>query len=104
MIQDLHSHTYYSLCGKDTPEELIEAAIAGGIEVLGISDHNYGVAGERYDTICPRNDKRIKDYKRSLQRYYDHIQAVARHLTIVSWNTWIRQLLLCLTCSPMPND
>ena len=39
MIQDLHSHTYYSFCGADTPEEVVEAAIVGGIEVLGITDH-----------------------------------------------------------------
>ena len=25
MIQDLHSHTYYSFCGKDRPEEIVEA-------------------------------------------------------------------------------
>ncbi len=29
MIQDLHSHTYYSFCGRDTPESIVEAAIAG---------------------------------------------------------------------------
>jgi predicted metal-dependent phosphoesterase TrpH len=28
MIQDLHSHTYYSFCGKDDPTDVIEAAIA----------------------------------------------------------------------------
>ncbi len=43
MIQDLHAHTYYSFCGKDRPEAVVEAAIAGGIELLGICDHNYGV-------------------------------------------------------------
>ena len=32
MIQDLHSHTYYSFCGKDLPEKVIETAINGGIE------------------------------------------------------------------------
>ena len=38
MIQDLHSHTYYSFCGKDAPETVIEAAIDGGIELFGIDD------------------------------------------------------------------
>ena len=33
MIQDLHVHTYYSFCGKDSPEEVVEKAIAGGIEM-----------------------------------------------------------------------
>ena len=47
MIQDLHSHTYYSLCGKDRPEEIVEAAIAGGIELFGICDHNHGIGNGR---------------------------------------------------------
>lgn len=46
MIHDLHSHTYYSACGRDKPEVIIQAAIDGGIEVFGISDHNYGI-GDR---------------------------------------------------------
>ena len=45
-IMDLHSHTYYSNCGRDNPRDLIETAIKHGVEVLGISDHNYGI-GER---------------------------------------------------------
>ena len=56
MIQDLHAHTYYSFCGADTPEQVVETAIAGGIEMLGITDHNYGIGygiklafeGEKY--------------------------------------------------------
>ena len=43
MIQDLHSHTYYSFCGHDSPQKVIEAAIAADIEMLGINDHNYGI-------------------------------------------------------------
>ena len=43
---DIHSHSYYSGCGRDDPHVMIEAAIAGGITHFGISDHNYGV-GER---------------------------------------------------------
>ena len=78
MIQDLHSHTYYSFCGIDSPEFLIETAINGGIEVLGISDHNYGIARERIDTICTNKDKRLKDYQRSFIRYLDHIKLAAK--------------------------
>ena len=51
MIQDLHSHTYYSFCGKDAPEEIVEAAIAGGIELFGICDHNHGVGNARRDVF-----------------------------------------------------
>ena len=46
MIADLHSHTYYSHCGRDLPETVIETAIQHKIDVLGITDHNYGI-GER---------------------------------------------------------
>ena len=74
MIQDLHSHTYYSFCGKDRPEEIVEAAIRGGVELFGICDHNYGVgfgtwgAYEASIEIVPnRYDDVI------LRKYYDHI-------------------------------
>lgn len=37
---DLHTHTNYS-DGRDTPEEMIRAAIALGLETIGLSDHSY---------------------------------------------------------------
>ena len=38
--QNLHTHTTF--CdGKDTPEELIEAAIAKGFDSIGFSGHSY---------------------------------------------------------------
>lgn len=46
MITDLHSHTFYSDCGRDNPEALILRMIEQGVQVLGITDHNYGI-GER---------------------------------------------------------
>jgi len=74
MIQDLHSHSYYSFCGKDNPEDLIKAAIDGGIELFGFTDHNHGIGYGRRDArsapadIIPHtNDSRL------LRRYYDHI-------------------------------
>lgn len=71
MIQDLHSHTYYSLCGMDKPEDIIEAAIAGGIELFGISDHAHGVGHGRREVY--RQGAAFADYGRTLARYYDHI-------------------------------
>lgn len=67
MIQDLHSHTYYSFCGADKPEEIVEAAIAGGVELFGITDHNYGIGDV--------NDSK-ENYARALTRYYDHMNLV----------------------------
>ncbi len=74
MIQDLHSHTYYSFCGIDRPEKIIEAAIAGGIELFGICDHAYGVGHGRTEVYCAAQDGvTFADYGKTLVRYYDHI-------------------------------
>lgn len=85
MIQDLHSHTYYSFCGKDTPEAIVEAAIAGGLDLFGISDHLYGAV---YGTLSVflANQGAVErgeattaataDYDRALHRYYDHINLI----------------------------
>lgn len=71
MIQDLHSHTYYSFCGKDKPTELIETAIRGGIELFGISDHSYGVGLSRQNAhdLTPL----LQDFQRSVNAYFDHL-------------------------------
>ena len=45
-IFDIHSHTFYSNCGRDNPCELINTAIQNGLSMLGICDHNHGI-GER---------------------------------------------------------
>lgn len=60
MIMDIHSHTYFSMCGRDEPDFTIQAAIDGGIELFGISDHNYGIADrkrEYYNFICGYKEK-----------------------------------------------
>ena len=77
MIQDLHSHTYYSFCGKDSPETIVEAAIAGGIELFGICDHNSGVGLLRRDARKAPLEIIPNEYEpRALQRYFDHINLV----------------------------
>jgi len=68
MIQDLHSHTYYSFCGKDKPKDVIETAIKGGIEMLGITDHSYGIGLSRPEAV---NDN-ISLFQRCLNAYNDH--------------------------------
>lgn len=77
LIQDLHAHTYYSFCGKDSPEIIIETAIANGIEVLGICDHNYGIGLQREETMFSNNIIRLTDYQRSLDAYCNHIKLLA---------------------------
>lgn len=77
MIQDLHSHTYYSYCGNDSPDVLIETAIKNGIEFLGISDHCHGIM-TNYPTVKYGNDDiRILMSRVALNRYHDHIMTVA---------------------------
>ncbi len=51
MVFDLHSHTYYSGCGRDEPHVLVQTAAEQGIELLGISDHNYGIGDRKADYI-----------------------------------------------------
>ena len=77
MIQDLHSHTYYSFCGADRPDEVLEAAIQGGIELLGISDHNYGIGLQHPSVRFESEKERVLLYQRQLWQYYDHINALA---------------------------
>lgn len=52
---DLHNHTIFSYDGSNTPEEIIENAINCGIDVIGITDHQFSI-GE------------------NLPIYYQHIQ------------------------------
>lgn len=76
MLQDLHSHTYYSFCGKDTPEAIVEAAIAGGLDTFGITDHNYGIGYARHSVFCATANMELDNYERTLRRYYDHINLI----------------------------
>ncbi len=73
MIQDLHSHTYYSFCGKDKPETIIEAAIAGGIKMFGITDHAHGVGHAKREVYKAAMNGDFADYGRTLRRYFDHV-------------------------------
>jgi len=74
MIQDLHAHTYYSFCSNDTPERVIETAIANGVQMLGICDHNYGVGCARKEFCYDMGNGRNADYGATLRRYYDHMR------------------------------
>ena len=76
MIQDLHSHTYYSFCSQDNPEKVIEAAIRGGVQQLGICDHNYGIGCAREEFCWNQGAKLDANYGKTLIRYYDHMNAL----------------------------
>ncbi len=74
MIQDLHSHTYYSFCGRDDPEKVVSAAIEGGIELLGITDHSHGIGACRPDVF--RTVELSDSYYHALRRYFDHMTLI----------------------------
>ena len=38
---DLHNHTKFSYDGSNKPEEIIENAIRHGVDVIGITDHQF---------------------------------------------------------------
>ena len=76
MIQDLHSHTYYSFCGADTPEAVVETAIRGGIEMIGITDHAHGVGEARLQHFEHLLQGVEVDYERTTRRYFDHINLI----------------------------
>ena len=76
MIQDLHSHTYYSFCGKDKPEDVVETAINAGVDLLGICDHNYGIGQGKHSVFNFCHEEQFNDYELNLKKYYDHINLV----------------------------
>lgn len=59
-IVDLHNHTTYSYDGSNTPEEIIENAIANEIDIVGITDHQFSVLDR-------------------LSEYIDHINRCKKH-------------------------
>ena len=76
MLQELHSHTFYSFCGGDEPEAVVDAAIAGGLDIIGITDHNYGVGFGRNSLFHLVAESGVGDYERTLQRYYHHMNLI----------------------------
>lgn len=51
---DLHNHTVFSYDGSNTPDEIIENAIAHSIDVIGITDHQFSIGdklGEYFEYI-----------------------------------------------------
>ena len=63
-MRDLHTHTLYS-DGKNTPEEMVLAAIEKGLDEIGISDHSYTFFDESY---CMK--------KESIPRYLEELSAL----------------------------
>ena len=76
MIQDLHSHTYYSYCGKDSPEEVIKNAIKNRLDIVGISDHYHGVVMCKTGFKYENDEEKTQMHNNALKRYYEHINTL----------------------------
>lgn len=65
-VFDIHSHTFYSHCGRDNPQELIKTAIQNGLTTFGICDHNHGIG--------KRTKQYLAEMKDLARRYADQIK------------------------------
>ena len=54
----------------------MEAAIDGGIELLGITDHNYGITNARRDVYKYEGAELSHTAGRTLTRYLDHMRLI----------------------------
>ena len=59
-LHDLHNHTKFSYDGSNTPEEIIENALANGIEVVGITDHQFSIKADLGEYIEKINECKEK--------------------------------------------
>lgn len=72
---DLHTHTVYS-DGKNTPEEMVLAAISIGMEKIGISDHSYTEFDLSYCIKKENIEKQIKEVGGLKEKYADRIEVL----------------------------
>lgn len=64
ILSDFHTHTIF--CdGKDSPGDMIKAAVSRGMTALGLSGHSYA----SYDTDCCMTQKGTLQYRREVERY-----------------------------------
>ena len=76
MYSNLHTHTVFS-DGKDTMEEIIDAAIAAGLDSIGISDHSYTACDESYCMKEGNYDAYRQALLRMKQQYASQIPVYA---------------------------
>ena len=94
MLQDLHSHTYYSFCGADKPEDVVDAAIGAGLSMLGICARQYGIMYGSIPFFSLPVDMEVQpDFDRPLRRYFDHINLLRE--TYADRITVLRGVELC---------
>lgn len=83
---DLHTHTLFS-DGKNSPEEMIQAAIAQGLDTIGISDHSYTFFDESY---CMAK-ARIPEYRQIIADLKEKYQGQIRVLCGIEQDFYSRE-------------
>lgn len=73
ILRDLHIHTLYS-DGKNTPEEVVLAAIEKGMTTVGFSDHSYTAFDESYCIKKENTDKYIREINALKEKYKGKIE------------------------------
>ncbi len=74
-LQDLHTHTTY--CdGKNTPEEMVQAAIAKGMKRIGFSGHSPSPCGEDYAMKPEEIATYIAQVRALAEKYKDGIEVL----------------------------
>ena len=67
MIANYHTHTVRCLHAQDTDEAYVQSAIAGGLQILGFSDHTpQWFPGDYYSYMRMRPEE-LEDYVRSIK-------------------------------------
>ena len=64
MLTDLHNHTTFSYDGVNSLEEVIENAMSKGVEVIGITDHQFSIGSDIGEYIYSVNEckRKYKNY------------------------------------------
>ena len=71
--KNFHTHTVYG-DGKDTPEQMVKAAIEQGFEALGFSEHSYTPCDLSYCMKTDKTDEYIKEIKSLKEKYAGKIR------------------------------
>ncbi len=73
ILQDFHTHTSY--CdGKNTPEEMVRAAIKLGVQKIGLVCHSYTYFDESYCIKCDKVSEFVGEVRAVAQKYQDKIE------------------------------
>lgn len=84
MLIDLHMHTSrYSSCGRATPSEMAEAAIAAGLDAVVLTEHDLVWPLDEVEAL--RRRFRQLRFFRGLEAYSDHSRADFVVLGVLEW-------------------